>query len=610
MAELTWWQRHKPALIVFVVIFGLLLYVATRDFYPKRRVKPEYLLPRVEVTADKPFPLEWPRRWEKPPAPPFSMDLPLTAFAGWMSSGKIEVQQLSTGHDRQYLFTTLPDPGELSVKSLGVWCPAGLESEDCSLAELRLLVMEDAPDASDAGWSVMNSTARGSSDAEVSGPRRRLNAFWVKENRAAGRLDFVGWDCEGEPPTGTPSTDVSKPLIERNRCFEPPTVAERRTPKKAGYQRFVQMTACASAGRACKLYFAFRGRYIEAETMQTPMTAKSEQDTGFLFLASWEFLNRLYGDTWLAPSVQVRLARASNSLENCRAILARVERVDPADLNKRNELRDWARWHCTYAAQVASSALEESPDEAAAITRAALEGSSFAFTGRGEKLLRTAVAVTGKSAKPDSRQMAEAQYALARGMADAEWGSPPHQEKRAALKEALRIADATLPTASDTHIAIYRSLAYHMQVEKEPDEKIALLEQWQDAVRRGRGSRDPAMRLPTHQLCSDLETLRRPERLKDCADTYLPFWLDAAANDQSTSSHFTNGTATIGLDLLRWYSGYGITQNKPREVLPTMRKIEAILKPRVGANIWETQGATAIRYTEDRLPPSERGGAR
>jgi hypothetical protein len=187
------------------------------------------------------------------------------------------------------------------------------------------------------------------------------------------------------------------------------------------------------------------------------------------------------------------------------------------------------------------------------------------------------------------------------GYSDA--SSADGRAKRAALKEALRIADAALPPASETHATIYRELAAVMAAEKEP-EKVELMERWQAAMRTARGDTDPLAIEAMQQFCFALHHARQQERLKDCADALLPRWLAAAAT--RVDSKFPDLLLSQGTALIGWYAGYGLAQNKPLEVLPTMRQIAAIVQPHIPADVWATYNAPPIKYVEDRARLSGR----
>ena len=111
------------------------------------------------------------------------------------------------------------------------------------------------------------------------------------------------------------------------------------------------------------------------------------------------------------------------------------------------------------------------------------------------------------------------------------------------------------------------------------------------------------MREPIVTMCLTLEAARRIDRLKECADEYLPFWLLEAV--QSTQPMLDYGTASGGLSLLRWYSACGLTPDKAREVLASMQSVAALLEPRVRPDVWAASGARWMRDMENRA-----GGSR
>jgi hypothetical protein len=471
----------------------------------------------------------------------------------------------------------------LSVESLGKWCEQGLEEADCSLADLRVMIMQEAPAREEPGAVVMDSRARGSTDEQMSGPYRKLKAFWVKERQETRRFDFMGWDCEAaqDPPPG-------------KRCFSPASAEERRTPSKFGYQRFVQLTACSGKGTNCRIFFPYRGRFIEVEPQKTPMNAQSEEATGHLFLAAWEFLNRLAADTRNPPSASTHLARAAASLANCRAITAQAEKA--GDRNRRNQLGGYARWHCAIAAQFARLALREKPAEAGSLIAAALTASASQRGSRSSRaLLEEAVAALRASDKRESQAMAEAQLALAMQLPFG-GATPDSDARRAALAEALRVADAALPADSGTHVAIYREIAASVAADKEPA-KVEWMERWQAAMRRAHGDADPLAIEAMSAYCFALRDARQLERLRECADALLPGWLEAVA--KQVDSPWPNDLLVRGTSLHGWYAGYGLSQDKPLEVLPTMRKIAAIVQPQMPGS-WATYNAPSLKLVEDR----------
>lgn len=264
-----------PVLAVFVVIFGGILFMATRPWLPGREPARKMTIGEAIVTAENPFQLEWPRRREGVAAPHLSLRIPHTAFARGPGSDRVRLERLMESGNVMYLFTAFQDD------------------------LLAVTVMQDMPERSSPGYAVMDSKERGTFETESSGPKRDVDVFWVNDDGKTGRLDFVGWDCQGTPPSGTVSTDVARPIAERNRCFEPPA-DERGAPSKH-YQRFARATACAGDGTRCAVYFPFRGRHVEVAAMRSPMGLQQGESSRSAFLAAWEFLNRLHADAVSPP---------------------------------------------------------------------------------------------------------------------------------------------------------------------------------------------------------------------------------------------------------------------------------------------------------------------
>ncbi len=587
---LPWAYRNGPALILFAIVFGGLYLIARRDLPPKRRVVRDEFA-RVDVTASKPYELEWPRRGAPMPAPPLGMWVPWGALGGWGYGDGERVMKLSPFPNSMRLYAALPDPEGLSVKALGNWCPEGLAHESCAIAQLHIAISPEAPDRSAPGFEVMESRARGFSDLASSGPYRKLNAFWAREMRETGRLEFVGWDCQEEPPTGVVSTDVSKPITERNRCFEPATQAERRMPLRAGYSRHVQLTACSGKGLDCKIYFSYRGRYVEVVPADSPMTAKMEESTGFIFLASWEFLNRLRQDARMAPPPQTHLARAARALENCADIL----RVAGApDRSNRDAVYRFTNWHCRDAVEHARLALEERPVEASALMRTALATGSWGSDRYKSAEMQAAVEALRKAGHAESVESIEARLAVARYSMSPQGNAP----QRAALEEALHIADKALPPGSPTRAGIYRELTRSMSTEKDRDAKIALLRRWNDEARAA-GITGKERTEPLEQLCWAYINGRQQQLLKVCADEYLPLWQALLA--KTPDGPLPDDVAAGGIQLVTWYGSYGLSQDKPLEVHPTMKRIASVVQPRVSAAVWNYQAASVMRYVEERI---------
>ena len=587
-----------PVMIVFGVVFGGLYWIATRsDWGPVKRVKPAYAQ-KVEVAPQKPFELDWPARREDPKAPPLSLLVPIADFTQWRSEDKFVMERRPGRGQRLDFFVMFPDAGSLSTTALGNQCDAQYEADNCYVEELRVQLMEDAPGRDDIGREVMDSKARGSSDTATSGPPRKLKAFWVKDIRETGRLEFVGWDCPDEKPTGAASTDPATPLLERNRCFEPASVEEKRAPATAGYQRFVRLLACSGNGRDCKIYFPFRGRYVEVTPDDASrLIAKREEENGYLFLVAWEFLNRLHGDTRKPPPAAVRLARGETALENCRMVQGWTKEIQRLGTTQRRDtLGRYIRSQCGLAAYYALVTMEQSPVEAAQLLAASVTSSPF-NSKRAAAHLQTAIDALDKAGKGGSQAMAQAKMALAASYGYGDASSAEGRAKRAALKEALGIADAALPPGSDMHAAIYRELSRVMTVEKEP-EKVELMERWQASMRQAHGDADPRAIEAMQGFCFALHGARQQERLKDCADALLPRWL--AATSVQLDSKFPDALLAQGTALIGWYAGYGLSQNKPLEVLPTMRQIAAIVQPRIPPDVWATYTAPSIKYVEDR----------
>jgi hypothetical protein len=174
--------------------------------------------------------------------------------------------------------------------------------------------------------------------------------------------------------------------------------------------------------------------------------------------------------------------------------------------------------------------------------------------------------------------------------------TPDSEARRVALREALRVADAALPPDSATHVAIYRELAASVRAEQEP-EKVAWMERWQAAMRRPRGDNDPLAIEAMSQFCFALRDAGSHERLKECADALLPGWL--ADVSKQLDSPWPNDLLARGTSLIHWYAGYGLSQKKPGEVLPTMKKIAAIVQPHIPAEVWAAYNAPSIKSVED-----------
>ncbi len=586
MNSVSWKWVLVPG-ILFVGMVAFLAHVASYDYKQPKRA-PREGLREVAVTAEKPFDLEWPRRRGEHAAPPLSLFISQIELGSWMSGHAERVTMLTGTPEGVYFFTGMPDAEALRASSMGEGCPAGLESADCAISLLRVFVQRDLPEPDHPGRSVLGSGVRGV-EGEIAS--LRFEAFWFDDSSKRGRLEFVGWDCPGSPPGPSVTTDLAKPLAERARCFDPGSVA-RRAPRLAGYERAVFMSTCSGG---CKLYFPYRGRVVEVTPYNTPLHLGSEEGMRRVFLGAWEFVNRLRADARVAPSGQIRLARAAAALDNCRAIRDRM----PPPGRAASERRDHLRFQCGYAMLQAGAALRERPAEATKLIMETYEVGAAWIGSLGERHVRAALEAT-KAAQPgESPEKARMQLAYARSIPGAQFGSETFRKKRQALEEAVRLADATLERGSEPWAESYRALVQSFYSEHEPAEKIAVLERWRAVVLETRGPADRAMIAPVFQLCEMLFAAARQDRLKQCADEYLPFWLEMVS--KLPAGELTYANSDGGFALMGWYASYGLRLDRPHEVLPTIRKLAAILEPRTPRPVWERQGLPSLRLVEAKL---------
>lgn len=594
-------------LIVFLLASGaFFLYVSTYGL-PRPRTTPGPAAQKVRVPSDAPLEVNWARRWGRDGAPALSMLVPAAQSGRWLAGehpepGRLVERTVSPGGpDRLHLEGFLPDAEALSAKALGAWCPSGPQARDCNAATLHISLLRGIPDMNETvmlGYAVLSDEEPGQrpEDGSAAAPYRKLTAFWVKEAGSTGRLEFVGWDCPGEDPTGPASTDLSRPLLERDRCFAPTNRLVRFWPSLFGYERLKQLAACQGREGACRLYFSFRGRIAEVDLHQTAISAEAESALRHAFFGAWQLLNQIYGDTRFPPLPEIRLARASVARENCRAASA----MRPADGGMSDELRSLLRAQCEYAIQLALLVLRERPVDVAGVIADVFEAHSGGWPS---SYAQAAVDALAKGGQSETRAMAVAQYTLGSAIHfntfnDAERSSDKARAKRAALQEAARLADAVLEPGSEQYSRIYRELFQTLHPEKEADEKIALMERWLERVRKARGPTDGALREPLYHLCFAMRETRKV-RLKECADELRPLWLASLDKEGRTSSR---ETVAYGFSMMSWYASFALSQNKPEEVLPSMLTLAAILESQVGRNEWVlSPGPSELSMVEQRL---------
>ena len=598
--------RLRVGLLVGIALVALafLLFPSLRDWPPPKR-KP-LTEQKVEVTVKAPFELAWGRRYSDPFAPALRMFVPVSEFGQWLGARETVLTTSADGPPALQLLGLLPDSEALSSKALDKWCPSGPDEKDCNAAVLNIVLWRDLPERADIAFTVMDKEEPPSRFGEVplSGPYRKWSAFWVKDSSETGRLEFVGWECTTGAPPGARTTDIKEPLLERDRCFEPGSDLSRRWPALWGYERLRQLTACSAAGGDCKLYFPFRGRLVEVLLERTRLSMRRENErqasepvVRHAFLAAWQYINRLYGDTRVPPPPATKLARAGASLQNCRELQAFARTA-----REKRDLFQLVQAQCGYALQLATLVQEERPLDAAELIVETLSTPGFRPPGRwGRWYAQAAVEAIDKSPQRETALMARAQQALARQILTSDHLSEDGRARKSALLEAARLADATIP-ATDQQASIYRELRYGLT--EDADEMIQLMERWQDSVRKERGLADPGLREPTYYLCSALLSAKRHDRLKDCADTLLPLWIDSLDKEPRGAPL---ETLEYGVSMLRWYAAYGLTQNKPGEVLPSARKLAELLEPRFTRAEWvAVQGPDLIKWLEQRAVELEK----
>ena len=610
MARTSFFRLRVGFLAGFALIaLVFLLFPSLTDWPPPKRKRVEEQ--KVEVTVKAPFELVWARRNSDPQAPALRMLLPVSEFGNWLGARETGLTTSADGPQALFLLGLLPDSEALSANALGEWCPSGSDEKDCNSAVLNIILWRDLPERADIAFTVMDKEEPPTRFGEVpqSGPYRRWSAFWVKESSETGRLEFVGWECTTGAPTVAPTTDLKTPLLERDRCFDPGSQWSRRWPALWGYERLKQLTACSGAGKDCKLYFPFRGRLVEVRLERTrlSMRPESERQTSepivrHAFLAAWQFISRNYGDTRVPPPPEAKLARGGASLQNCRAL----ETFTRTAKDKSNVFR-LMEAQCGYALQLAALVQNERPLEAARLTVDTLSTPSFRAPGRwGRWYAQAAVEAIDKSPQRETALMARAQQALARQILTSDPLSEDGRARKSALLEAARLADSTIP-GTEEHASIYRDI--HSVLPEDADERIQLMERWQGSVKKARGPADQALREPTFYLCLALASAKRQDRLKDCADELLPLWIESLDKEPRVPAW---ETLEYGVSMLRWYAAYGLTQNKPGEVLPAARKLAELLEPRfTNRSDWvAVQGPDLLKWLEQRaveLEKAEKG---
>lgn len=334
--------------ILFAGMAAMLLWMGRQDYKAPKRPAQDIFYD-IAITPTQDFPVEWGARRE-PAAPPLSIDMSYADLGLWLDRRPVP-QMRSTNPPALRFFTVLPDPGALSVRMLGDWCPSGLRAKDCELALLQITLHRDPV-----------TDGHGDNGERVRGEQRagyrehvRYAAFWTRTLRQTGRVEFVGWDCPGEVAEGPVTTDVLRPVLERNRCFDPGDAA-RRAPRPAGYERSWVLFDCPGRA-ACRIRFPYRGRAVEVQPVATPIHEPSVEINRRLFLSAWEFVNRLRADALHPPSAEARLARASAARANCEAVHGLLRQDGARD----GSLERHLRWHCGYALLQAVRAEEALP---------------------------------------------------------------------------------------------------------------------------------------------------------------------------------------------------------------------------------------------------------